>query len=189
MTRWNDTKTGALASYYYVDAETGKPLAASQGQACKTRQIILPGLNMMKFQSARGSMCIFRNRDLIPGRRIAEPFVYHSDLAEFTDPYFVSRDVAADVDISEVVSGQTPFKGSFGDHMTAFFAELLGETEEELMIQAELLFGRYLHKDLQPLELPVFMMPAANVQRQQIPDIIKQWSDEFEGWFKAHRPT
>ena len=186
MTLWNDTKTGALASYYYVDTETGKPLAASQGQACKTRQIILPGLDMMKFQSARGSMCIYRNRDLIPGREIAEPFIYRSDLAEFTDPYFVSRDMTADVDISETLSGQAPFKGSFADHMTAFFAELLGETEEELTIQAELLYGRYLHRDLRPLELPVFMMPPASVSGQQIPDIVKQWSDAFEGWFKAH---
>ena len=182
-------------SYVYRlrGSDPAKYLPAADGQAISARTLRLPGLDILQRQSAKTTVYIERNRDLVRGKVTADPFVYQTSDVSFPEPLTPQIVSETPVDIAKI--GSPPSPRSLADHLTALFAALLANnTEPTLTLQVVTTYDQSLHPSLSAVTLPVMMQAPLSVAvtgsgAGTLAQMILDWSEAITLYFDAHAPA
>ncbi len=174
-------------------------MTAEAGQRIADRTIRLPKLNILAMQDALASAYLVRNQGLIPGKPIAEPFVYTTTRVRSPAPLHPTLAVSG-VDIADL-DASAPQKRTLAQHLTMLFETLLAlNTQPDLSLQMVARYSYSLHKDLRPVTVPIALLPRAKVlvgpsgttvgdDGIALAQLIADEARAIETWFRASSPS
>lgn len=169
-------ETGEDGGFRYRDRETSKLLSAAEGQSIPPRTVILPPESMFRCQSARASLYAEQNRGLIPGRELAECFLFNTGEVSFPAPCFPAKEIREEVDLSAWLGRA----GTIREHLDAFFVALPDETDALFQIQAS--HRHHVRAGLPPVEVPIFMQTPVRVTTDHREAHTAAWAEELCAW-------
>jgi hypothetical protein len=166
-------------------------LTAKEGQAIPARTVVLPGLDALALQDAKAAASLERNRDLVPNRPLADPFVYTTGQVSFPNPLHPYVDHDTPVDISTL--GGTPTKALDTHFLTLLKALLYSDGKpkaDQVTLRAEVIYRYPLNTALPAVPLPVLVQPPASVKTADadVRALCDRWAGAVHGWFTAKTP-
>ena len=184
--------------YWYRSRLDGSPLAASRAQQIKGRQIGLPCLNILRYQSAVSELELSRNKELVEGKETASPFVYTTGAVSFSDIFYAAKDIEDEIDItnleawnSDIETGEKG-KDSIASFMKGFLNILMdGDPGQKVTLQAECVYMRKMRGSTEEIQLPVFMQPCMSFEGKEDGEetLLRQmviWEKEIDEWCISH---
>ncbi|MCR1839473.1 hypothetical protein [Murimonas intestini] len=184
--------------YWYRSRLDGSPLAASRAQQIKGRQIGLPCLNILRYQSAVSELELSRNKELVEGKETAAPFVYTTGAVSFSDIFYAAKDIEDEIDItnleawnSDIETGEKG-KDSIASFMKGFLNILMdGDPGQKVTLQAECVYMRKMRGSTEEIQLPVFMQPCMSFEGKEDGEetLLRQmviWEKEIDEWCISH---
>jgi hypothetical protein len=149
-----DWAKGIYAYWYSVD---GKPMVGDQLQTVSGRNIVMPGLNILQRQNAKASIYLKRNEELVAGKPSADAFVYQTPSVSFPNALLPSF-ASSGFDISSLAPAAAPMP--LAQWLSIFFTALFQEhADGPQRIQMESRYTYSLTSDLDPVSLPVLLLP------------------------------
>jgi hypothetical protein len=179
-------------NYVYVDSD-GVPLSALEGQMIAKRQVVLPGMNVLKYQDAWAGVHVTRNQDLVVGKNTADSFVYYSPRVRFANSMRPKLDTSEPIDVGAIGS---PRRRSVTAHLTSLFQALLGEKGgPPVTVQLTAKYSHSINAQLEAVRLPVSLVPPTTVDpiiteltddgTRPLPDLLASAGSAIEQWL-AH---
>jgi len=156
----------------------GTLLRADVGQAIPQRTVLLPQVSLFSCQSARATLYAEQNRNLVPGRTLAECFIFRTGEVTFPEPCFPLREVAEEVDLSACLGRQ----GTIREHLDAFFASLPRDTDALVQLQAS--HRHRLREGLPPVEAPIFLQTPVRLTAENRATLAAAWAEALSSWRK-----
>ncbi|GAA2399341.1 LysM peptidoglycan-binding domain-containing protein [Actinomadura vinacea] len=190
--------TGEDGRFGYVYRARGGPegryLTAASGQAIPDRTVVIPGLHLLEQQDALASVAVERNRELVPGRPSADPFVYRTPAIRGAAPLQPSTDIGTvlQVPLIGVPAPSQPAYRTLAGHLEAVFAALLLNTAEpDLTVQVEVTYSYEANPGLTPVTLPLLMQAPLTAQRPDgaLTRMLAGWAKAIHDWFQARTPV
>ncbi|MQY09298.1 LysM peptidoglycan-binding domain-containing protein [Actinomadura macrotermitis] len=180
--------------YRRPGAPEGEYLTAAAGQAVPGRTLLLTGLRLLEQQDALASVAVERNRELVPGRPSAEPFVYRTPAIRAAAPLQPSAavDEVLPVELIGVAAPAKPAHRTLAAHLEAVFAALLEHTADPaLTVQMEATYLYRVNPDLAPVTLPLLMQAPLTVRRSDgsLTRMTTGWAQAIEAWFRDRSPV
>lgn len=175
-----------------------KYLTAAEARVIPHRQFILPELQILERQDAQSEIYLTRNAGLVPGKVIAEPFVYTTPDVSFesplhptlvnTDPINLATIYAADVD--------SPERRSLECQLSFLYDVLFKNAgTKTVTLQLGAYYNYSVNAAIDPVRLPVFLMPptAARIAEDgkgtPVADLIAQQVESWKLWFTENEPS
>jgi hypothetical protein len=160
---------------YAIDGDPKQLLSAADGQKTLERAIMIGGLDLFRWRSARTSARVVRNGSL------PEPFVYCTPDVATEESVLPKRDVDAAFPI-----GNAP--ASLQEHLARFFGDLFANAGAApgIAIGADVSYT-YDVSGI-PARIPIYKAAPAPVDATSPAELIAVWSDAIFAWFRALTP-
>ncbi|SNR54837.1 hypothetical protein [Puniceibacterium sediminis] len=185
-----------IAQFTY--RKLGKYLPAAIGRTIPGRRVVLPDLGILERQDALASVNLTRNADIVPGKVIAEPFVYRTPEIAFESPLHPTLMNDTPVNIATIYSTgpDVPVKRPFADQLAALYTALFRNAgTADVTLQLTLYYAYSINTGLEPVRLPVFLMPPTTLTlpaggifdttTAPIPQQAAAWAD----WWATNLPS
>lgn len=147
-----------IYAYWYA-SDDKKPINGDIAQAIGNRTMYIPGMNILERQDAKSTIYLKRNEELVKDKPSADDFIYQTPSVSFTNPLLPTIDQVGAYNIFQ--GGDAKL---LAEILSLFFTELfkkcVGETQ---IIQLECQYAYSLVDELDPISLPVLLLPPKSV--------------------------
>ncbi|HKP53052.1 MAG TPA: LysM peptidoglycan-binding domain-containing protein [Chloroflexia bacterium] len=192
VVRGHDLVEAPSANHNGAGSEDGEPLVwthkfvktpgllkvgAVQSSPTSQATVKFPGNNILKNQTAQGSVWVTRNSNLIPGATTNNAFVYQTPAVSFTNPLLpllINNEsyLVSEINADGTMSGQ-PQKRTLLQHLTALFSALFLNAPSAPIIKV---LCRYSYQIVSagggataiPISVPVFMLAHYTLQQSDL---------------------
>lgn len=182
-------------SFVYKKKGTNEYLDAALGQTIAGRKVSLPGMDILQRQDAWSTVWVRRNEELVPGRPLADAFVYKTPDVQFASPFYPTIDLDKEISIPTIGS-QQPATRTLGQHLEHLFTTLLKDnTEPTLTFQVEVNYAYSVnHALVELVSVPVLMQPPMKIATSGAGDgtlgqMINAWTSAITLWFTTVKPN
>jgi LysM repeat protein len=180
--------------FVYKKRGTNDYLTAASGQMIGPREIVLPEMDIFQRQDSWPTIYLKRNEALVPGKQLADEFVYQTPDVKFANPFHPTID--SDVKLSiPCIGSPTPVTRSLQQQLETLFNALLkNNSEPTLTFQVEVNYLYSLSPGLiDPISVPVLMQPPLQVQiavagSDTLEQMIVAWANAINLWFSTYTP-
>ncbi|PWW00610.1 hypothetical protein DFR52_103818 [Hoeflea marina] len=188
--------TATQASFLYRKGDDY--LTAAAGRTIPARTFVLPDLGIIERQDAQTAVHLTRNADIVPGKTIAEPFVYRTPDISFEAPLHPTIVSDTPINMATILSDgpSQPLRRSLPDQLAALYSALFADSgTASATLQLSLYYSYSINPAVAPVRLPVFLMPP---RRIALPDDgvftattepIPAQAAAWEAWFGTHLPS
>lgn len=145
-------------------------------------KVCVSGLDIFDVQSALADIRVIRNSDLLPGKDISEEFIYRGQLAAFPQ-----KAEARNICSKRILLGEASGKDyvqTVSESMNIIRSCGLPLEKGNLPYTMSMLYSYPLNQGGLRIELPVFMMPAAEAAA----DTLKDAEAFLAEWFETNKP-
>ena len=152
----------APRKFVFQNTETRKYLTRAEAQAIADRELIIPQLDIRRYQNAWASVAVIRNQHLLQDTSLTTnpAFVYRTPDVLFPQPLLPSLRSDSRFDVAKI-SGQQSKADSLAGHIDTLLQVLLPENPAaEAHLQVEVRYVYTLAEGLPEAELPVLFMPG-----------------------------
>ncbi len=188
--------------YLYKDPTTGKDryLEASVGRTIPGRRFVLPDLEIVERQDAQTEVYLTRNADIVADHTIDERFVYQTPKISFESPLHPTLFHADPINIALVaaVDKDHPVRRSFACQLSVLYETLFRNAgTSDVTMQLGLYYAYSINRDLEPVRLPVFLMPPTRASLvtdgaaagETLDQIVEKQATTWQIWYDEHAPN
>ncbi len=147
-----------IYAYWYA-SDDNKPINGDITQAIGDRTMYMPGMNILERQDAKSTIYLKRNEELVKDKPSADDFIYQTPSISFTNPLLPTIDQVGVYNIFQGGDAKS-LAEILGLFFTALFEKCVGEIQT---IQLECQYAYSLVAELDPICLPVLMIPPKSV--------------------------
>ncbi len=180
-----------IISYYYIEISSGKPLLSIDAQKIQPRQVIIPDLNVLRYQDVMTTVMLTRNAGLIPGKMINRDFVYNTGEIAFSNAYLPTLTSITPLEIATLPGGTTPSKRPLLSQLQELMKAVLEDNHEPtISIQMTCSYDYTMNVKLSPFNLPVIMQTMISVNLDtELNPMLQNWTDSINNWFANTQPN
>lgn len=145
-------------------------------------KVCVCGLDIFDVQCARAKIQVIRNAELVPGKDVSEAFIYRGQLVSFPQKAEAQNTCSKQIMLGEAVGGD--YAGAAADAVSLIRNCGLPLETGNLPYTMRMLYSYPLSQDGLRIELPVFMMPAADPAKENLEE-----AEAFlREWFETNKP-
>ena len=183
-----------IYSYRYEDkSDSHKYLTAFQAQVIPKRTMVMPGMQILKYQDAKSTVSIKRNEELVEGFPSDDRFIYQTPEVTFSNP--LQPTITSDHPVNIVELGENPWeKDPYRSILKLLFnEELFKGFTGEVIIQTEVIYNLALINGVSDLLVPnsILLQPPLNVSKgnSSMEDMISQLTEGINYWLTENNPV
>jgi hypothetical protein len=183
-------------AFFYENAD-GNYLLASEAQKIPGRRFVLPDLDILERQDAQTEIYLTRNADLIPGKTIAEPFVYTTPQVSFENPLHPTLVNGDPVNLAAIFAAgeNQPVRRTLQCQLSLLYEAVFANAgTDSVTLQVGLYYEYSINDALDRIRLPVYLMPPTSTAIREggggdkLADVIARQVQGWECWFKTYTP-
>ena len=189
--------TDPLAGVFAYTAPDGTYLPAAAGMYIAARTFVLPDLDILERQDAKAEVYITRNADLVPGKTIADEFVYTTPTVSFDQPLHPTLVVDEAINLATIFSTgpKAPVKRPLACQLAVLYDALFAQAgTDDVTLQATLYYDYAINPGLANVRLPVYLMPPTLTKLRDggfgtpLEDVIAMQVAGWNTWWQANAP-
>jgi len=166
-------KDGSYELEEKLDIDHDKPLRM---------KVCVCGLDIFDVQCARAKIQVIRNAELVPGKDVSEAFIYRGQLVSFPQKAEAQNTCSKQIMLGEAMGGD--YAKAAADAVSLIRNCGLPLEAGNLPYTMRMLYSYPLTQEGLRIELPVFMMPAAEPAKENLEE-----AEAFlREWFDANKP-
>ncbi|PAV10658.1 hypothetical protein ASJ81_01695 [Methanosarcina spelaei] len=202
----SNIEKGQYAYYYLPEDKKGPkmPLTGDKAQVIAKRTLVLPGMQILRYQDAKSTIYIKRNEELVKGSPSNNSFVYQTPEVTFSNPMHPTITSDQTVDIAKLGSStDEPVKRSLKEHLKVLFDELLKDSPAgNVTIQTEVIYNFSIidstSESVLPdlvvsnsilLQPPLMVLIEKTTNPENIENMVSQLADGINYWCEKNKPV
>ena len=200
ITWWRAPSNNAKTWIFFYKDSNGNYLEASVAKNIRGRTFVLPDLDILERQDAQTEIYLTRNADIVPGKTIAEPFVYTTPRVSFEGPLhptLVNDDLInlATIFSNSIKDKPVPVLRTLQCQLSLLYEALFAKAgTDDVTLQLSLYYEYEINPAIERVRLPIYLMaPTKTAIRDggsgvPIADIINMQVNGWQTWYDEFHP-